>query len=708
MKRLTKRAAPGILLVGIVAGLAFLAFVLASVPANRASANPGVSVGVDVDIDDNNDGTPDNTATSLGTIQRCMRVENGALFEIDVYIKEATPLKGFFLTFNYQGGPNGVLKVWDKNANQFKPFLASAPGSSVLYFSDDLPDADGYFGTGAIDTAGPHESGSGVLVRLKLQAVRTGVSPVTLTAVNLWDPTGDPIPPVDPYGYFAGPILNGQIAVGMDCPDTDQDTVPDAIDNCPLIANTNQADADSDGIGDVCDACAGTAPGAAVDANGCSQSQVDQDLDNICDPGKSSPLWCTGSDNCPTVANHDQTNTDGDSMGNACDPDDDNDTIADGSDNCPLIANLDQKNTDGDGMGDACDPDDDNDTVLDGSDNCPLAANLDQTDGDNDGVGDACDNCPSVSNSTQAKHDSDPYGDACDPDDDNDGFVDSTEAYYDSDPLGLKCANAVDDDSDGKVNDGCPKMSGAVESSAQCNNAVDDDGDGWVNDGCPQVGPTSESNTPELCDGIDNDLDGQIDEGFPDSDQDGTKDCLEDNVDTDGDMRAESSAECANNVDNDGDTKINDGCPAVGNAEATCDELDCPDANGVAPWDTCDDDADGMVNDGCSTAGYANSTDTDDDNDGFQDTAESWIGTDSLDGCPDNTQDPAWPPDFTGNGRVNILDVGKFYGMLGSFMGGTGPNDYKFDRRYDLKDDAKINILDVCKMRPHMNQSCTQ
>ncbi len=40
--------------------------------------------------------------------------------------------------------------------------------------------------------------------------------------------------------------------------DVDQDTVADATDNCPDDANTDQADGDGDGIGDVCDATMGT------------------------------------------------------------------------------------------------------------------------------------------------------------------------------------------------------------------------------------------------------------------------------------------------------------------------------------------------------------------------------------------------------------------------------------------------------------------
>lgn len=39
-------------------------------------------------------------------------------------------------------------------------------------------------------------------------------------------------------------------------PDADMDSIPDAEDNCPEVANTDQADNDHDGIGDVCDTLA--------------------------------------------------------------------------------------------------------------------------------------------------------------------------------------------------------------------------------------------------------------------------------------------------------------------------------------------------------------------------------------------------------------------------------------------------------------------
>ena len=55
-------------------------------------------------------------------------------------------------------------------------------------------------------------------------------------------------------------------------------------------------------------------------------------------------------------------------------PDQDGDGVLDGADNCPSVANANQANNDGDSQGDACDSDDDNDGVPDASDGCPTQA----------------------------------------------------------------------------------------------------------------------------------------------------------------------------------------------------------------------------------------------------------------------------------------------------------------------------------------------
>ena len=75
-------------------------------------------------------------------------------------------------------------------------------------------------------------------------------------------------------------------------------------------------------------------------------------------------------DNCPTISNPTQKNSDTDTLGNECDPDDDNDKVVDAIDAFDLDASE-WADFDFDKVGSNQDPDDDNDGILDTEDLIP-------------------------------------------------------------------------------------------------------------------------------------------------------------------------------------------------------------------------------------------------------------------------------------------------------------------------------------------------
>ena len=169
--------------------------------------------------------------------------------------------------------------------------------------------------------------------------------------------------------------------------DTDGDGVTDADDNCPSVSNSDQADLDGDGMGDVCDADDdGDDVADEVDCDPLNGS-IAFSVGDVCDDGNPNTAMDTITMNCMCI-------------GTLIDIDDDG--ITDAEDNCPSIPNTDQADFDGDGMGDVCDEDDDNDGELDSTDCDPFDDNVDFSPGDacndgdpntdNDTINNAC-NC---------------------------------------------------------------------------------------------------------------------------------------------------------------------------------------------------------------------------------------------------------------------------------------------------------------------------
>ena len=133
---------------------------------------------------------------------------------------------------------------------------------------------------------------------------------------------------------------------------------------------------------------------------------------------------------------------------------------------------------------------------------------------------------------------------------------------------------------------------------------VDGDGDGVTEaDGdCDDASADIYPGRAEDCNGIDDNCNGLVDEGFSDTDADGTADC-------------QDSEEC-DGADNDGDGEIDEGFDSDGDGIADCDAVE--ECNGV------DDDGDGDVDEGFDADGdgfvsgeecedYEGATDCDDD-----------------------------------------------------------------------------------------------
>jgi hypothetical protein len=197
----------------------------------------------------------------------------------------------YLLEINLQEDDNGDNAISQPDDDEFQfncvvspsgPCAISGGGWQMVSIplADFFDDNSFLFGgNGVLDTDPVSRGGNGGLINVVDVVISSSGADATFRT-DYWAFTNDPL-------------------------DGDGDRIPDVLDNCPAIANVDQADNDGDGRGDACDG--------------------DDDNDGVGD----------AEDNCPLDANLGQEDYDGDGVGDVCDDDDDNDQVLDDFDSCP-------------------------------------------------------------------------------------------------------------------------------------------------------------------------------------------------------------------------------------------------------------------------------------------------------------------------------------------------------------------------------------
>jgi hypothetical protein len=211
--RSTLFSRPAVVVAGAFVLLSALLLAEFGAMGTQASLSGGMdAMSIDLDV-------TGNTATSLGPLESCVEASQGDTVTLDVTALNI-PAGFEMIAFAYTVYYDEVALTIATDDEQF--LLAANFPSAVLDATQATPDLNGdgqWTGSAADLSAGPGESGSGVLSRLTMSVALdapAGVYPLTLAGAGHVDSLNE--------GYAPDILNGGWIAVGVPCPSSESPT----------------------------------------------------------------------------------------------------------------------------------------------------------------------------------------------------------------------------------------------------------------------------------------------------------------------------------------------------------------------------------------------------------------------------------------------------------------------------------------------------